>query len=92
MLSISDVLTADGVRTMNVAVRALAPKCRTITGTATLSVLELRLTKKVARHTADSTSLGDGRRTAEPVATEHVIAALAAAESVVGAGQGAAGR
>jgi hypothetical protein len=61
MLSMSAVQVTEGARMTKVAATGPAWKCRTITGTATLSIEVLRPTKNVVSETAASATLGDIR-------------------------------
>src|ERR1700757_1913075 len=69
MLSMSAVQVTEGARMTKVAASDPAWKCRTIAGTATLSIVLLRPTKNAVSETAASATLGDTRRA--PTATRE---------------------
>src|ERR1700684_363430 len=90
MLAISAVLVAVGTSTMSEAVRALAWKCGTMTGTATLRLPALMLTKNVARQTEASTRRADRAGRARRAAAACPSLHARATDAVVRAGQGRA--
>src|SRR5579864_8631742 len=61
MVSMSAVLVTAGARMMKVAARLPAWKCRTMAGTATLSMEELRPRKNAVSATTGSARRGDNR-------------------------------